>query len=315
MSELDIQKSGYVAIIGRPNVGKSTLLNVLVHEKISITSAKPQTTRWQILGIQTLPHAQIIYIDTPGLHQDEKRAMNRYMNRVANAVIADADVIMFMMDALHWRHEDELVVEKLQRLDDKKPVILVINKIDLLPDRATLLPFITKLQSKFDFAAIVPISATKADNIDGLEQSIIDLLPAGPMLFPSDQRTDKSVRFQVAEIIREKLIQTTAQELPYATTVEIEQFKVKETEAVKDETVLANKTKEIMEISAIIWVERPGQKIIIIGKEGAKLKKIGTQARREIEKLLGTKVFLRLWVKVKENWTDDERALRGLGYE
>jgi len=294
----EIKKSGFVAIIGRPNVGKSTLLNSLVGEKVSITSPKPQTTRWQILGIKTLPHTQIIYIDTPGLHREEKRAMNRYMNRIANAVILDADVIVFMIDATSWRGEDELVLMKLQ--EAQKPIILAINKIDLVNDKADLLPLIDKLKDKLRFTHIIPISAMKAENTDELEEVIAKLLPEGPQLYPDDQVTDKNIRFQVAEIIREKLIHVTEEELPYTTTVEIEQYAPGE---------------KLTEISAVIWVEREGQKIIVIGKKGVKLKKIGMQARREIEKLIGNKVFLRLWVKVKANWTDDDKALRNLGYE
>lgn len=293
-----IIKSGFVAIIGRPNVGKSTLLNELLGEKISITSAKPQTTRFQILGIKTLEDAQIIYVDTPGLHEEEKRAMNRYLNRIASAVILDADVIVFMIDATSFRHEDELVLKKLQHTE--KPVILVINKIDLLKDKTELLPIINKLKNKLNFSHIIPISAKDSENTTLLETEIAQLLPVGPQLFPEDQITDKNIRFQVAEMIREKLIEVTEEELPYTTTVEIEQFEVGE---------------KITEISAIIWVERPGQKIIIIGKKGARLKKVGIKARRDIEKRLGQKVFLRLWVKIKENWTDDVKALRSLGYE
>ncbi len=295
---INIKNSGFVAIIGRPNVGKSTLLNCLIGEKVSITSPKPQTTRWQILGIKTLHHAQIIYIDTPGMHRDEKRAMNRYMNRIASSVILDADVIVFMVDATSWRGEDEMVLKKLQ--ESTKPVILVINKIDLLKDKGELLPLIDKLKDKFNFAHIIPISAMDAVNTKHLEDEIARLLPEGPQLYPEDQLTDRNVRFQIAEIIREKLIQATEEELPYTTTVEIEQI---------------NQNEKITEIGAVIWVERQGQKIIIIGKKGARLKKIGIQARREIEKLVGTKVFLRLWVKIKENWTDDDKALKSLGYE
>ncbi len=290
--------SGYAAIVGRPNVGKSTLLNSLVGEKISIISPKPQTTRWQILGIKTTADAQIIYIDTPGLNYQEKHAMNRYLNRVASSVLTDADVILFMIDATEWDREDELVLKKLQ--NTTKPVILVLNKVDLIKDKADLLPLIDKLKNKFPFAQIIPLSAKQAENIDALEKEIIALLPKGPLLFPEDQRTDKSVRFQIAEIIREKLICDTEEELPYTTAVEIEQFQENE---------------KLIEIGVVIWVERQGQKIIVIGKGGARLKKIGIAARREIEKLVNKKVFLRLWVKVKEHWTDDERALKSLGYE
>lgn len=293
-----IKKSGFVAIIGRPNVGKSTLLNSLVGEKVSITSPKPQTTRWQTLGIKTIDHTQIIYIDTPGMHREEKRAMNRYLNRIAGAVILDADVIVFMIDATRWHGEDEMVLKKLQEAE--KPVILVINKVDLLADKNELLPLINQLKDKFHFAHIVPISALKNEHVHELEHEIAKLLPEGPQLYPDDQLTDKNIRFQVAEIIREKLIYATEEELPYATSVEIEEFVTEE---------------KITKIGAVIWVERPGQRVIIIGKKGARLKKIGIQARRDIEKCVGQKVFLRLWVKVKENWTDDDKALRSLGYE
>lgn len=316
---MTIERSGYVAIVGRPNVGKSTLINTLLDEKISITSPKPQTTRWQILGIKTHGNTQVIFVDTPGLHQESKRAMNRYLNRVANSVIHDADIILFMIDASLFSREDEHVLQKLHGTN--KPVILVINKIDLLPDKAHLLPLMDELRNKFNFAAIIPISAKLADNLNDLENKITQSLPLGCELFPEGQITDKSVRFQIAEIIREKLIYATEEELPYTTAVEIEQFKPVEKRA----SVAANQekqsealeTKEIayMEIGAVIWVEKPGQKVIVIGKKGAKLKKIGIAARREIEKLLGQKVFLRLWVKVKAHWTDDERALRNLGYE
>lgn len=298
MNDQTNHKSGFVAIVGRPNVGKSTFLNAIVGEKLSITSPKPQTTRWQILGIKTRPTSQIVYIDTPGLHREEKRAMNRYMNRIAASVLPEADVLVFMVDATVWRHEDELVLQRLQTLD--KPVILVLNKIDLLTDKAELLPLIDKFKQKYQFAHIVPISALNAENTAHLEEVIATLLPEGPALYPEEQITDKSIRFQIAEIIREKLIRATEEELPYATTVEIEQFQPGE---------------KLTEISAVIWVERQGQKVIIIGKKGARLKKIGMQARRDIENRLGQKVFLRLWIKVKENWTDDDKALRNLGYE
>ncbi len=295
---MTVTKSGYAALVGRPNVGKSTLLNALLGEKLSITSPKPQTTRWQILGIKIVDDAQIVYVDTPGINREQKRAMNRHLNRIAGSVLHDADVIVFLVDAVSWRSEDEMVLEKLKETD--KPVILAINKIDLVKDKAELLPTIEKLQAMYPFKHIVPISALDAQNLSALEGEIAKLLPDGPMLFPEDQVTDKSVRFQAAEIIREKLIQSTEEELPYAMTVEIEEFK---------------QEGELTTIGAVIWVERQGQKIIVIGKKGARLKKVGIQARRELEKMFGTKVFLRLWVKIKENWTDDDRALKSLGYD
>lgn len=293
-----IEKSGYVAIVGRPNVGKSTLLNSLVGEKVSITSPKPQTTRWQILGIKNVDHHQIIYIDTPGIHKAEKRAMNRYLNRLADGVLPDADIILFMVDAQVWDNEDQMVLDKLASI--QKPVILVINKIDLLPSKADVLTAINKLKDKYNFTKIIPISAVKDDGTEILEKEIASMLPDGPELFPENQITDKSIQFQIAEIVREKLILATEEELPYVMAVEVEQFR---------------EDKNLIEVGVVIWVERHGQKVIIIGKQGSRLKKVGTQARRELEKMTGKKIFLHLWVKIKENWTDDERALKGFGYE
>jgi GTP-binding protein Era len=293
-----ISRCGYIAIIGRPNVGKSTLLNCILGKKISITTPKPQTTRTQILGVKTTREYQAVYIDTPGIHETEDRAMNRYMNRMATAVMMDADVIVFMIEATRWDREDELVLERLKHT--KSPVILVVNKVDALDDRAEVLPLIIKLKEKFNFADIVPLSARQDDNVAALQQLLTKFLPEGPHLFPDDQVTDKPVRFQIAELIREKVIQFTEQEVPYSTTVEIENMEVKE---------------KLTEISAIIWVERDGQKPIVIGKNGERLKHIGTLARKDIQILLGGKVFLRLWVKVKDSWTNDERALRSLGFE
>jgi GTP-binding protein Era len=291
-------KFGYVAIVGRPNVGKSTLLNCLLDKKLSITSPKPQTTRGQILGIKTKEDIQAVYLDTPGLHSTEKSVINRYMNRVASTVILDADIIVFIVDATKWVKEDELVLKKLKQVT--VPIIVAINKIDKLTDKTTLLPLITQLNDQYRFAYIVPISALNADNVHTLEKQINMLLPTGLHGFSSDQVTDKSVYFQVAEIIREKLIRETEEEVPYMTAVEVEEWQPAET---------------ITAISVIIWVEREGQKVIVLGKKGARLKKIGIQARREIEALLDSKIFLRLWIKVKKNWTNSHKALRSLGYE
>jgi len=293
-----IEKCGYVAIIGRPNVGKSTLLNELVGQKISIISPKPQTTRNQILGIKTVDNAQAMYIDTPGLHQAEQRAINRYMNRLASAVIADADVVVFMIEATRWYDDDDVVLDKLAQVT--VPVILAINKTDLLKDRSRLLPLISRLQEKFSFAHVVPLSAKKHDNIIVLEKMIAQLLPEGPHLFPEDQITDKDEQFQVAELIREKVIQATEQEIPYSTTVVVDSLKLE---------------NDLVNVSAIIWVEREGQKPIVIGKNGEKLKRIGTLARKDIEQLLNKKVFLRLWVKVKSNWTESDSLLQNLGFK
>lgn len=294
----EISKCGFIAIVGRPNVGKSTLLNIVLQKKISITSDKPQTTRSQVLGIKTVGPIQEVYIDTPGIHNAEKRAMNRYMNRLASSVIVDADIIVFMIDATRWQEDDELILEKIKH--SKGPVILAINKVDKLKNKALLFPLIEKLQAKFGFTHIIPMSATSGENIAALESEIIALLPEGPHLFPDEQITDKTPRFQVSEIIREKLIRATGEEIPYSTNVEIESYKDEE---------------KLLSISAIIWVEREGQKPIVIGIGGERLKAIGTQARKDIERLFDKKVFLRLWVKVKDNWTDDDRILKSLGYE
>jgi len=292
-----VSRCGYVAIVGRPNVGKSTLLNALLGSKVSITSDKPQTTRFQILGIKTQDSSQAIYIDTPGLHQNEVSAMNRYMNRLASAVIPDAQVILFVIEARKWTDEDNLVLSKFEKT--MAPVILVVNKIDLLGDKKELLPFMDSVKEKYPFAQIIPVAAAKSENLAHLEQIISQYLPESPHLFPDEQVTDKNEKFQIAEIVREKLIEATEQEVPYYTTVEVEDWK---TEEKRDE------------ISVLIWVEREGQKLIVIGKKGERLKWIGIEARKEIEKLLKKKVFLRLWVKIKERWTDDDRALRQLGY-
>jgi GTP-binding protein Era len=291
-------RCGYVAIVGRPNVGKSTLLNALIGKKISITSPKPQTTRNQIIGIKTIGDAQALFIDTPGLHKAERRAMNRYMNKLASSVIIDADVVLYLVEALRFNADDEMIIHKLR--ETKAPVILIINKVDKIKDKSLLLPFIDELKAQYDFMDIVPMSARKMDNVSELETMIMKLLPENPHFYPDEQITDKNEKFQVAELIREKLIKATEEELPYSTTVIVESFEDQET---------------IVKIDATIWVEREGQKPIVIGKNGEMLKQIGTQARRDIEKLVGKKVFLRLWVKVKDNWTDDERMLQNLGYE
>ncbi len=287
------KKCGYVAIIGRPNVGKSTLLNHLIGEKVSIISPKAQTTRHTILGIKTEDHSQTIYIDTPGIHGEERAAMNRYMNRLATGVITDADVIVFMIEATRWQPDDEVVLEKL--VHATQPVILAINKIDLLKDKTRLLPLIDRIKERLGFSDIIPISVSKNNNIDALQKIIVNHLPEGDFLFPADTVTDKTLLFQVAECVREKLIRLTAQEIPYSTTVVIESLQ-------EDE--------KIVHINALIWVEREGQKSIVIGQDGERLKKIGTSARLDLEKMLHKKVFLRLWVKVKDDWTNNERLLQ-----
>lgn len=288
---------GYVAIIGRPNVGKSSLLNKILGQKISITARKPQTTRHKILGIKTEKNIQAIYVDTPGFHIGEKRKLNKYMMRAIRSALADVDVIIFVVEGLLWRKDDELILENI--IKASCPVILAINKVDKIKDKDKLLPHIKNLNQKFNFDANIPLSAKTGINISELEQVVAELLPMNPFYFAEEQITDKSERFLVAEIIREKLTRLLGQELPHELTVEIEKFEVKE---------------KVINIAAIIYVERQGQKVIIIGKSGEKLKEIGSKARLDIERLLNKKVFLQLWVKVKRGWSDDEQILKGLGY-
>lgn len=291
-------KSGYVAIIGRPNVGKSTLINRVLGQKLCITSRRPQTTRHRILGIKTVDDSQLIYVDTPGLHINDKRAMNKYMNRAAASSIDHVDVILFLVDGMNWTDEDEQVLERLKN-NAQAPVILVINKMDKLADKEVMLPHIEKLAAQFNYANVLPISARQGVNVDQLEEEIKKLMPEGELIFPEDQLTDRSSRFLAAELVREKLFRHLGQELPYSITVEIEQFDDEE---------------KIFRIGAVIYVERSGQKAIVIGKSGELLKSVGKDARLEMESLFGKKVFLRLWVKVREGWGDNERMLKNLGY-
>ena len=289
---------GFIAIVGRPNVGKSTLLNKILGQKISITSRKAQTTRHRIVGIKTEGAYQEIYVDTPGLHIEEKRAINRLMNRAASSAITDVDLVIFVVDSTHWNDDDEMVLNKLRKT--KVPVVLAINKIDNIKNKDDLLPFITEISQKFNFADIVPMSAEKGNNLDAIEKIVRKSLRPGVHHFPEDYVTDRSQRFMASEIIREKLMRFMGEELPYSVTVEIEQFKVNE--------------RGTYEINGLILVERDGQKKIVIGRKGEKLKKIGTEARLDMERLFDNKVHLELWVKVKSGWADDERALRSLGY-
>jgi GTP-binding protein Era len=290
-------RCGFIALVGRPNVGKSTLLNRLIGQKISITSRRPQTTRHRIIGIKTLPSAQLIYVDTPGLHRYSGRAMNRHMNRTATLALQDVDVVVFLVEGLRWTPDDELVLSELERLDC--PVILAVNKVDLIADKETLLPGLQALSRKRLFTDVIPLSARKGDNVERLETCVKALLPFGEPFFPEDQVTDRSERFLVAERIREKLFRKLARELPYGLSVEVEHFR---------------RERHCVHIHALIWVERQSQKTIVIGKQGAVLREVGQQARLEIEKMLESKVNLKLWVKVKEGWADDERALKSLGY-
>ena len=291
-------RCGYVAIVGRPNVGKSTLLNHLLGQKISITSRKPQTTRHQVLGIKTEDNHQIIFVDTPGLHKDAGKAINRYMNRAASAAIRDVDLVIFVVDRTAWTEEDSIVLEQIEQ--SGLPTMLVVNKIDLLADKTELLPHLQSLAAKAEFSAILPVSALRQHNVDALEEQILTLLPESGHFFPEDQITDRSQRFLAAEIVREKIMRQLGDELPYSIAVEIEEFA---------------QEGQVLHISAVIFVERTGQKRILIGDKGSRLRSIGSDARRDMEGLFDSKVMLRLWVKVKSGWSDDERALRSLGYD
>ncbi len=290
-------RCGYLAIAGRPNVGKSTLLNRVVGQKLAITSHKPQTTRHHILGIKTLSGGQIVYVDTPGIHRRLDNAMNRYLNRTAKSVLSDADAVLFVVEALCWTEEDAAVLEAIARR--RAAVILAINKVDRLKQKDDLLPFMAEMSARYDFEAILPVSATKGTQLAQLEQAALKVLPRGENLFPDDQITDRPERFFAAELVREQLTRRYGRELPYALSVEIDSFEAKD---------------QLYRISAIVWVERPGQKAILIGKDGASLKEAGREARIEMERFFQCKVFLRLWVKVKKSWSNDEAAMRRLGY-
>ena len=294
----DTGRCGYVAIVGRPNVGKSTLLNHLLGQKISITSRKPQTTRQRVLGIKTEADHQIIFVDTPGLHKDAEKAINRYMNRAASSAIRDVDLVVMVVDRTAWTDEDSMVLEQIRQ--SGHPCLLVVNKVDLLDDKSALLPHLQALAGKGQFPAILPVSALRRHNVEELEQEILKFLPVSERFFPEDQITDRSQRFLAAEIVREKIMRQLGEEIPYSISVEIEEFAL---------------DGEILHISALIFVERKGQKIILVGEGGSRLRSIGTDARRDMELLFDCKIMLRLWVKVKSGWSDDERALRSLGYD
>ena len=291
-------RCGYAAIIGRPNVGKSTLLNHVLGQKISITSRKPQTTRHNMLGIKTEENHQIIFVDTPGMHLGQDKAINRYMNRSASTAIRDVDVVVFVVDRCAWTEEDEAVARRLENSDI--PVLVALNKVDQLDDKESLLPQIEQLLERVGASEIIPISALRGNNLDALEHEIVKRLPEGEHFFPEDQITDRSSRFIAAEMVREKITRQLGDELPYQMNVEIEEF---------------SQQGEVLHIGALILVERDGQKRILIGNKGDRIKQIGTEARGDMEELFGCKVMLRLWVKVKSGWSDDERALRSLGYD
>ncbi|MBT8148990.1 MAG: GTPase Era [Pseudomonadales bacterium] len=291
------QFCGYVALLGRPNVGKSTLLNRMLGQKISITSRKPQTTRHRIIGIDTDAQYQTVFVDTPGVQRKHDSAMHRYMNRAATSTIEDVDVIIFMVDRLVWTAEDEYVVQSIR--EAKAPVILAINKVDMLVEKNRLLPHIQELSGKFAWADVVPVAAKTGYNLEPLQSAIRKRLPEQEHFYAAEQVTDRSERFLAAEIIREKIMRSMGDELPHKVAVEIEQYEV---------------SARLATIAAIIWVEREGQKKILIGRQGEKLKAIGSRAREDIEQMVECKVMLKLWVKVKSSWSDDERMLKSLGY-
>ena len=291
-------RCGHVAVVGRPNVGKSTLVNRLVGEKLSITSSRPQTTRHRILGVRTTDAAQILFVDTPGIHTGRARALNRYMNRAAVGALLGVDVAVMVVEARVWKNEDDYVLGRVR--EHGTPVVLAINKVDSLKDKNLLLPFIAECAGRGQFAETIPISARRGTNVERLEAIVTSALPLGPAQFPPEQFTDRSERFMASEIVREKLIRRLEQELPHRLSVEIETFRAE---------------GETTRIGAVIWVESPGQKAIVVGRGGQLLKRAGTEARRDLEALLGSRVFLETWVKVRADWSDDERVLARFGYE
>ena len=302
-------RAGFVAIVGRPNVGKSTLMNHMLGQKLSITSRKPQTTRHRIHGILTDEDRQIVFVDTPGIHSKEVRVINERMNKAAISALADVDVVLFVVDGIQWREDDLLTLEKLSATN--LPVILVINKADTVKDKSKLLPVIESFSESFDFADIIPVSALRRHNLDRLQSVIGEYLPIRPAIFDAEQITDRSERFLASEIIREKIMRISGDEVPYDLTVQIDTFK---DEPAHKDPETGKWRKAVTFIDATIFVERAGQKSIIIGDKGAKIKQVGIDARKDMEVLFDRKIMLTLWVKVKRGWSDDERALNSLGY-
>jgi GTP-binding protein Era len=291
-------RSGFAALVGRPNVGKSTLLNALVGQKLSIVTPRPQTTRHRIVGIAHLPDAQIAFVDTPGLHQHGSRALNRAMNRTASTSLNDADLVVLVIDATKWTAEDDLALERVKA--SGLPAVAAVNKVDRIRPKERLLPYLAELARRHVFAAIVPVSALKRDNVEALRQTIAAHLPAGPALYADGELTDRSLDFRIAEMIREKLTLELNQEVPYGIAVEVERMAEEEGQ---------------LTVDAAIWVDREGQKPIVIGARGERLKRVGRSARIALNELLGRRLHLNLWVKVRENWADNARALKQLGLE
>ncbi|TAM11245.1 MAG: GTPase Era [Nevskiaceae bacterium] len=291
-------RSGMVAVVGRPNVGKSTLVNHLVGHKVSIVAPKPQTTRQRVQGVLNFEGAQIVFVDTPGLHHGGKTALNRYMNEAAAAAFIDVDIILHVVDAGRWTAEDDAVLQRVKAA--QTPTLLVANKVDCFQDKEQLLPLIAELSARHDYAGIVPVSAMKGANCDALCREIVARLPEGPQYYPDGQYSDHGLEFAVVEAVRERLIRELGQELPYSLTVTLEALE---------------RGDDLLKASAVIWVEREGQKKIVIGKDGEMLKRVGSAARRALEHQTRQRVFLKLWVRVKSGWTDDPATLKRFGYE
>ena len=296
MSDRDF-RCGFATVAGRPNVGKSTLVNRIVGRKLSITSNRPQTTRHRILGISTSSASQLVIVDTPGIHPGRTRTLNRYMNRIATKALAGVDLVLMVAEASGWTSRDNPILDRIA--EESVPVVLVLNKVDRVRRREALLPVLDDAARRYEFEAIVPVSARTGENLERLVPLVESAMPISPPAFPLEQFTDRSEPFLAAEIVREKLIRRLGQELPHRLTVETERFAEEEGRTV---------------VNVLVWVERRQHKAIVIGREGVRLKEAGTEARREISKMLGRAVHLEIWVKVREGWTDDERALRGMGF-
>ena len=290
-------RTGTIAVLGRPNVGKSTLVNALVGAKVSIVSPRPQTTRHRLLGIASFPEGQLLLVDTPGIHGQQKRAMNRMMNRAARGAVEGVDAAMLVIEAGRWTDDDALAYRALK--DSGLPCVLVINKVDKFPDKGALLPFMAEVTREREFSSVYPLSALRKRGLEGLVKTLLKLVPESEALYADDEITDRSERFLAGELVREQLMTRLGEELPYSATVEIEKFEL---------------DGEMLRIAAVVWVEREGQKPIVIGKGGERLKAISTGARIGMEKLFGRKVFLETWCRVREGWSDDEAALRRFGY-